>query len=155
MFALYDNCAKHSYKFVVLTISVLFKRSPALRRNTQMFIYSLNPHSTLALYINVQQFGCTQVPKTYAEGILKERIVSVLRQHPEGLTTHDISQLIGTHRHTATRYLAELKGAEIIHCRIVGPAVLHYLDPDFSKKVASALNRMTNKSELLALGGAK
>ena len=67
------------------------------------------------------------VPPSYAEGVLKERIVNVLRQHPEGLTTHDISQLIGTHRHTATRYLAELRGAGIVIHRPVGSAILHYL----------------------------
>ncbi|MEM7813799.1 MAG: DUF977 family protein [Candidatus Aenigmatarchaeota archaeon] len=63
----------------------------------------------------------------YANGFLKERIIEALRQHPEGLTIQDISRIIGAHRHTATRYLAELKGAEMVLCRPVGPAVLHYL----------------------------
>jgi len=63
----------------------------------------------------------------YANVVLKERIVETLRQHPEGLTIQDISRLIGAHRHTATRYLAELKGAGIIQYRVIGPAILHYL----------------------------
>jgi Fic family protein len=81
------------------------------------------------------------VPPSYAEGVLKERIVETLRQHPEGLTTQDISRLIGTHRHTATRYLAELKGAEIIHCRTVGPATLHYLKSQF-KQIQRELSKL-------------
>jgi len=64
---------------------------------------------------------------SYANGFLKERILEALRRHPEGLTIQDISKIIGTHRHTATRYLAELKGAEIVLCRPVGAATLHYL----------------------------
>ena len=58
---------------------------------------------------------------------MKERIVETLRRHPEGLTIHDISRLIGTHRHTTTRYLAELRGAGIIVHRPIGSAILHYL----------------------------
>jgi len=83
------------------------------------------------------------VPPSYGEGILKERIVETLRQHPEGLTIQDISRLIGTHRHTTTRYLAELKGAEIIHCRIVGPAILHYLK-DQLKQNQRKLSKLVN-----------
>jgi predicted transcriptional regulator len=94
------------------------------------------------------------VPPSYAEGILKERIVNVLRQHPEGLTTQDISQLIGTHRHTATRYLAELKGAGITVHRPIGPAILHYLNSEYAKQVSDTLNDITNAKKLAA-GGAE
>jgi len=94
------------------------------------------------------------VPPSYGEGILKERIVSVLRQHPEGLTIQDISSLIGTHRHTATRYLAELKGAGIAIQRPIGPAILHYLNPEYTKQVSDTLNDITNAKKLAA-GGAE
>ena len=101
-----------------------------------------------------RQYWCLQVPKTYAEGVLKERIVETLRQHPEGLTIQDISRIIGTHRHTATRYLAELKGAQTVHCRIVGPAILHYLKSEYAKQVSDTLNDITNAKKLAA-GGAE
>ena len=82
------------------------------------------------------------MPPGYANVVMKEKIVNVLRQHPEGLTTQDISRLIGTHRHTATRYLAELKGAGIIHYRPVGSANLHYLKDDLKLSSQRELAKM-------------
>ena len=71
-------------------------------------------------------------------------IINTLRKHPDGLTLTSIAELTGLHRHTATKYVYELKGAGIINERDVGSAKLCYLKEGFSKleekKVVSRLN---------------
>ncbi|MCJ7816390.1 MAG: hypothetical protein MUP55_00905 [Candidatus Aenigmarchaeota archaeon] len=71
-------------------------------------------------------------------------IINILRKHPDGLTLTSIAELTGLHRHTATKYVYELKGAGIINERDVGSAKLCYLKEGFSKleekKVVSRLN---------------
>ena len=58
---------------------------------------------------------------------LKRQTLSILKTHPEGLTIRSLSEIIGVHRQTITKYILELKGAGIIHRRRVGSATLHYL----------------------------
>lgn len=58
---------------------------------------------------------------------IKNRLISILKDHPEGLTIKELSDLIKLHRQTVTKYIFELKGAGIIHRRPVGSATLHYL----------------------------
>jgi len=58
---------------------------------------------------------------------LKNRLVNVLKSHPEGLTIESLSHIIGAHRQTITKYLLWLNGARIVHRRRVGSATLHYL----------------------------
>lgn len=65
---------------------------------------------------------------------LKEQTLSILETHPEGLTIQSLSEIIGVHRQTITKYVLELKGAGIIHRRKVGSATLHYLNK-FSKNL--------------------
>ena len=61
------------------------------------------------------------------ENNFAERIVEVLRQHPEGLTTVDIARLLSSHRHTITKYIYQLVGEGKIRQREVGSAKLCYL----------------------------
>jgi predicted transcriptional regulator len=71
-------------------------------------------------------------------------IINILRKNPDGLTLTSIAELTGLHRHTATKYIYELKGAGIINERDVGSAKLCYLKEGLSKeeqkKVVSRLN---------------
>jgi DNA-binding transcriptional ArsR family regulator len=66
------------------------------------------------------------MPKDNGEHI-KATIVLLLRKHPEGLTLEELSQIIKVHRQTVTKYVLELKGAEIIYRRWVGSASLNYI----------------------------
>ena len=68
-------------------------------------------------------------------GDIKKRIVSVLRQNPEGLTMLKIARLVGVHRNTIPRYLYELKGEEKVLIRKIGPAKLFYLNRSFIRRV--------------------
>ena len=58
---------------------------------------------------------------------VKDEIVRVLSGHPEGLTTQNLSEMIGVSRNTVIRYASELKGEEVIYIRREGPLTLHYL----------------------------
>lgn len=58
---------------------------------------------------------------------LKENIIEILRKHPEGLTVHDLSEMIGAHRQTITKYIIVLEDGGIIYRRRVGSATLHYI----------------------------
>lgn len=59
--------------------------------------------------------------------VMQKKIVKLLKEHPEGLTTVEIAKLLNTHRHTITKYIYALVGAGIIYQRIVGPAKICYL----------------------------
>jgi len=65
------------------------------------------------------------------EGI-KEKIIEILEEHPEGLTIHDLSEIIGAHRQTITKYILVLEGMGVIYRRRVGSATLHYLRKKYS-----------------------
>ena len=58
---------------------------------------------------------------------IKEEIIRILENHPEGLTIQALSKRIGVSRHTVTKYVFELKGSGVIYRRRVGSATLHYL----------------------------
>jgi predicted transcriptional regulator len=57
----------------------------------------------------------------------RERIIKLLKEHPEGLTTVDIARMLGSHRHTITKYIYQLVGEDLIHQRKIGSAKLCYL----------------------------
>jgi hypothetical protein len=63
---------------------------------------------------------------------LKKSIIDALRKHPEGLTLRDISEIVGKHRHTITKYVYELIGAQVIYERDVGAAKLCYLRENYN-----------------------
>ena len=61
------------------------------------------------------------------ENHFKERIEKVLSKHPEGLSISEISLVLKADRHTITKYIHELIGAEKIYQRDLGTIKLHYL----------------------------
>ncbi len=58
---------------------------------------------------------------------IKERIIEILKKHPEGLTIIELSRILGVHRHTLTKYVYQLIGEGLIYQRKVGTAKLCYL----------------------------
>ena len=58
---------------------------------------------------------------------VKEEIIKILENHPEGLTLKTLSNKVGVSRQTLIKYVFELKGSGIIYRRRVGSATLHYL----------------------------
>lgn len=65
--------------------------------------------------------------------ILKEKLVSILRGHPEGLTIQELSKLTSAHRQTVRSYLQWLQGANIVHQRRIGAVTLNYLKKDWER----------------------
>ncbi len=63
----------------------------------------------------------------HTERSVKDKIIDLLMEYPEGLTTVDIAKALNVHRHTVTRYVYELVGAGIISQRKIGPAKLNYV----------------------------
>ena len=89
------------------------------------------------MYIyNCERMKLTSCPRTL--------IINILRKNQDGLTLTSIAELTGLHRHTATKYVYELKGAGVINERDVGSAKLCYLRSGFTKeeqkKVVGRLN---------------
>ena len=58
---------------------------------------------------------------------VKQEIIRILENHPEGLTLQSLSDKVGVSRQTLIKYVFELKGSGIIYRRRVGSATLHYL----------------------------
>jgi len=54
-------------------------------------------------------------------------IIKLLKEHPEGLTTVEIARMLGSHRHTITKYIYQLVGEGLINQRKIGSAKLCYL----------------------------
>jgi len=87
---------------------------------------------------------------------LRKAIIDALRQHPEGLTLRDIAEIVGRHRHTITKYVYELIGAQVIYQRDVGAAKLCYLKenyngPEKGKGVKIFSNMSKGQVQLMAL----
>jgi predicted transcriptional regulator len=57
----------------------------------------------------------------------RDRIIKILIKHPEGLATTEIARILGSHRHTITKYIYQLVGEGVIYQRKVGTAKLCYL----------------------------
>jgi DNA-binding transcriptional ArsR family regulator len=88
-----------------------------------------------------------------SQGSPRELIIEVLRKHPEGLTITAISEFTKLHRHTVTKYLYELRGAEMIYEREIGPARLCYLkDGVTKKKERETIKRLNNHNMKSSLG---
>lgn len=56
------------------------------------------------------------------EGAIREKIVEVLSENSDGLTILDVARLVGAHRHTVTKYIYELVGANVIRLRKISSA---------------------------------
>ncbi|MHA1867358.1 MAG: hypothetical protein ACTSVB_02020 [Candidatus Heimdallarchaeaceae archaeon] len=81
--------------------------------------------------------------------LIRERIIEVLLEHPEGLPIFEIAILIGAHRHTVTKYIYEFAGAGIIQIREIGTAKLCFLKQEFVRKVKTEdiLEKMKNETK--------
>lgn len=77
-------------------------------------------------------------------GFKRESIINLLRKHPEGLTISSIATHCGIHRHTATKYVYELRGADLVTERDIGPAKLIYLKSGISKREQSRVFERLN-----------
>ena len=66
---------------------------------------------------------------------LKKKIVDILGKHPEGLTIQDLTNIIGAHRQTITKYVLVLEATGTVYRRIIGSASLHYLKSKFKDTV--------------------
>ncbi|MEM5871255.1 MAG: hypothetical protein QW051_00105, partial [Candidatus Aenigmatarchaeota archaeon] len=89
------------------------------------------------------------------ESLPRQQIIEVLKKHPEGLTITAISKLTKLHRHTVTKYIYELRGADLIIERMIGPAKLCYLKNGCTtKKERETIRRLENrmKSSFGSLG---
>ena len=64
---------------------------------------------------------------------LKEKIIKILSEHPEGLHIMGLTPLVGAHRHTVTKYIHELIGAGIIYQREIGTVKICYLSSKFAE----------------------
>ena len=62
---------------------------------------------------------------------IKEKLLNVLSDHPEGLTFTQIARELGMHRHTITKYIYELKGEGIVFVRDLKTLKLCYLKKYF------------------------
>ena len=66
-------------------------------------------------------------PSSYKDSDIRESIINLLREHPEGLTILNISKHIGITRQTASKYMYGLISEGIVKIRKIGPAKLCYL----------------------------
>jgi len=57
----------------------------------------------------------------------KSKIVEILKEHPEGLTTVDIAKYIGMTRQSVTKYVYQLLGEGLIYQKKIGTAKICYL----------------------------
>ena len=80
-------------------------------------------------------------------GSPRDVIIDILKKHPEGLTITAISELTKLHRHTVTKYMYELRGADIIQEREIGPARLCYLkNGKLGKRGKEAIKRLNGRN---------
>jgi Fic family protein len=77
---------------------------------------------------------------------IKEKIIELLKNHPEGLTLKDIAGKLNVSRVTATKYIFELKGEGLIRRRRVGSGILHYLISSESTKIGKERVALNGKS---------
>lgn len=68
---------------------------------------------------------------------IKERILKLLKERPEGLTLKEIAKGLDISRITASKYIFELKGEGLIRRRRVGSAILHYISQPLNGKSPS------------------
>ncbi|OGI12597.1 hypothetical protein A3K64_01690 [Candidatus Micrarchaeota archaeon RBG_16_36_9] len=62
-----------------------------------------------------------------------EKIVKILKEHPEGLSINEIAKALKVHRHTVVKYIYQLIGLDLLCQRKIGPVKLCYLKRNDSK----------------------
>ncbi|MBI2084464.1 MAG: helix-turn-helix transcriptional regulator [Candidatus Aenigmarchaeota archaeon] len=63
----------------------------------------------------------------------RNKLVEVLKEHPEGLTIEDLAKVTDAHRQTATKHILWLEGAGLVYRRRVGAATLCYLKKEWER----------------------
>jgi len=81
---------------------------------------------------------------------VKSKITKVLKEHPEGLTTQNLSDILKLSRNTVIRYASELKGEGKVYIRREGALSLHYLK-DLMKKFHKNFEKGLSKVSLLVI----
>jgi DNA-binding transcriptional ArsR family regulator len=126
------------YKFIKPSLfKILKKRGVGLIRINEDIKVLLeaklfhNKNEVLIKKLKKRSLKNISFTRGYKEGNMKEKILKVLEKHPEGLTTQTLSQIIGAHRQTITKYVLILEGNGKIYRRRVGSATLHYLKEKF------------------------
>lgn len=61
------------------------------------------------------------------ENNVREKIIKILKEHPEGLTILNISKLIRMNRITISKYVYGLIVEDLVSQRKIGPAKMCYL----------------------------
>jgi len=84
-------------------------------------------NSSLIKKLDEIRQGKVKPPFSLEGNYIRERIINLLKEHPEGLTILDISKHIGISRQTASRYVYGLISEVIVEIRKIGPAKLCYL----------------------------
>lgn len=61
------------------------------------------------------------------ENNVREKIIKILKEHPEGLTLLNISKITGMNRITISKYVYGLIAENLVCQRKIGPAKMCYL----------------------------
>ncbi len=63
----------------------------------------------------------------------RNRLLEVLKEHPEGLSIEDLSKIMDVHRQTVTKYILWFEGADTVYRRRIGATTLCYLKKDWER----------------------
>ena len=76
---------------------------------------------------------------------IKQKILEVLKYHPEGLTIQDLSDKLDAHRQTVTKYVLVLEALNLVYRRRIGPVTLQYLRKNFVHKAVEEIFEKAKK----------
>ncbi len=63
---------------------------------------------------------------TINEHPIKDKVIKILNEHPEGLSLQQISDSLKLSRNTAVKYIFGLEGEGEVYRRRIGAVTLHY-----------------------------
>jgi len=78
---------------------------------------------------------------------IRERVVKTLHEHPEGLTILEIARLTDSHRHTVTKYVYELVGAQVVLQREIGTAKVCFLKSNLDDSTIKKMKMLEEVNE--------
>jgi len=64
--------------------------------------------------------------------VIEEKIITLLKQNPHGMTTSDIARALGMNRITVAKYLEVLKAEGIVDYKQIGKMKVWFLNEDFA-----------------------